>query len=125
MSQLREVSQMLVLRLRTIRKQHQAGLNPSASELFDLFDLTERLATEIDISATPAVPCSIKECGRRSTTRVDGRLYCDRCAEALRTVTQQISQDAPELARQRLEAMVAGRVSWPTAAPETKGTVAA
>jgi hypothetical protein len=116
MSHLREVAHLVSLKLRTIRKQHQAGINPTTGELFDLFDLGDRLETEADISE-PTVPCSIAECKRASSAVVQSRPYCDRCAEALRAVTSQIAQDAPELARQRIEAMVAGRASWPANAP--------
>jgi hypothetical protein len=80
----------LALRLRTIRKQHQAGINPTTGELFDLFDLGERLDTEAEISE-PAVPCSIAACKRASSAVVQSRPYCDRCAEALRAVTNQIA----------------------------------
>lgn len=124
MSHLNEVGLLLVRTIRTIRGQHKAGIPPSFGQIDDLFDLGERLSTELQIAdpESARVACSIGDCKRVAETRLVGQPYCRRCADALDAATMQIHSDAPQLARERVAAMVAGRVPWPKApaADETR-----
>lgn len=112
---LQEVGHQLVGNLRRLKQQHSAGITPTFGQVEELFDLGEQLDVAIRLSE-PALPCSIDTCRRAAATKVHSRPYCERCARALQAVTTQVAQDAPEIARARLEAMVRGRAPWPASA---------
>lgn len=110
---LRTVAEQVVAAIRLIRKQDAAGINPTNAEIRDLYDLAERLDVEVRLNE-PALPCSVGGCTRAAEQRLSGQPYCGRCWRALTAVTTQVRSDAVEIARTRIEAMVAGRVPWPS-----------
>jgi hypothetical protein len=110
---LQDVGHQLVGTIRRLKAQHASGITPSFGQVEALFDLGEQLDTAIRLSE-PSLPCATG-CGRPAARKVETRPYCARCAQALDVVTAQIAQDAPELARQRVDAMVQRREPWPAA----------
>lgn len=111
-SQLYELARAIVDHVDLMKRQIRHDVTPTLGEVEELFDLAERMGMELALNE-PSLPCSIPTCARPSAAYIGARPYCVRCAKALRAVTMQVQSDAPEIARQRLEAMAQGKTPWP------------
>jgi hypothetical protein len=116
LSDLAGAARAMVEHVRVLRKIHISGESPRYGDIECLFDLADRLDHEIRLNE-PALPCAMG-CKRPAVERVSDRACCARCARALRALQQQVQAEAPEIARQRLDAMLHGRVAWPAAIAE-------
>ncbi|HZR25490.1 MAG TPA: hypothetical protein VFA59_17980 [Vicinamibacterales bacterium] len=119
MNRLHEIATQLVAVIDRLQSQDRAGITPTQGQVFELFDLKNDLKHALLVHEPP-VPCSIPSCGRPATVTVHEQRYCARCGRAMSLVTTQVTGEAPEIARNRIQHMLMGRAPWPNGVDATE-----